>query len=104
MDQSPSSEIETYLFWAGKQLLSLHVKGCFPSSFRSYWPDYPNDKNTAFGYTSLKFHPPQPGASDIQLMDEILNLILLIPNITQRRIINSRSLISPRNDRHIFSW
>jgi hypothetical protein len=105
MPNSPSPiEVQSWLEWGGERLLSLNVFGTKPSGYRSFWPDYPDDPHTAYGYTGETFRAPLPGANEISLMDEVLNLVLLIPNTHRRRIVNCRILIKPINGRHIYSW
>ncbi len=97
-------EVQSWLEWAGVRLLSLQVPRAHPQGFRSYWPDYPHDKNTAYGYTNIRLRPPPPSKDDIPLIDEIFSLILLTPNIIERRVLNSRALIRPINQRYLYSW
>ncbi len=97
-------EVQFWLEWAGERMLSTKVNGTRPSSFRSFWPDYADDPHTAYGYTGISLRFPSPSAPDVSLMDEILDLILLIPNGNIRRIIQLRSLITPIRNRHVFSW
>lgn len=103
MHHNPA-EIQFWLEWAGQRLLSLQVGKIKPQQYRSFWPDYPDDKYTAFGYTGERLQPALPSANEIPLMDSILNLVLLIPDITPRRIVNSRCLINPINNRYLYSW
>ena len=98
------NEVRLWLEWAGERLLTLQVSGTKPQSYRSFWPDYPDDPNTAYGYTGLQLRTPSPSSPDISLMDEVLNLVLLTPIILQRRVINARALVHPLNGRHLYSW
>lgn len=100
----PLEEIQSWLEWAGQSLLSLRVNGTRPSSYRSFWPDYPDDVHTAYGYSNTSIRAPSPGSQEIPLMDEILNLVSLTPVILQRRIINARILIRPLNGKYLYSW
>lgn len=105
MDQLTSpSEIQSWLEWAGGRMLAVQVCGTRPSSYRSFWPDYPDDSFTAYGYTNERLRLPSPSAPDISLMDEILSLVLLTPIILQRRVLNARAIVHPINGRHIFPW
>ena len=95
MKQSLSpSELQSLLEWAGQKLLSLPVPKVKPSGYQSFWPDYPDDMNTAYGYTGIRFRPPRPSSDEIPIMDEILNLILLVDDPLIRKILQSRSLIT----------
>ena len=98
------SEVQTWLEWAGERLLALPVNGTKPSSYRSFWPDYPDDPNTAYGYTGEKFRIPAPPPDQIRLVDDILALIILEPSKHKRRVLQARSMISPLNGRHLYSW
>jgi len=97
-------EVKTFLEWAGQRILSLPVHGLYPQTYRSFWPDYPQDPNTAYGYSNVKLRPPPPSKDEIPFVDEILDLILLVPIERQRRILNARSLINPTTGRYIFPW
>lgn len=97
-------EIREWLAWAGGKLMTLEVKGTEPGGFRTFWPDYPDNRFTAYGYTGERLRPPPPGSSEIPLMDQILNLVLLVPNPTARRILNARALVHPLNGRNLYSW
>lgn len=103
MPHNPA-EVQFWLEWAGQRLLSLDVGKIKPQQYRSFWPDYPDDKYTAFGYTGSRLRPASPSANEIPLMDDILNLVLLIPDITSRRVVNARCLIHPINNRYRYSW
>jgi len=105
MDHSVSHcEVQRWLEWAGGQILTMPVNGTRPQSYKSLWPDYPDEKHTAFGYTGNRLRPPTPQGYEIELMDEILALIHLVPNQTTRRVLQARSLVLPLNGRHLYSW
>lgn len=105
VDQLPNpSEVQSWLEWAGGRMLSIQVHGARPSSYRSFWPDYPDDQSTAYGYTPARMRAPSLNSSEVVLMDEILSLVSLTPNILQRRILNARALVHPLNNRHLYSW
>ncbi len=56
---SPSPlEIQSWLEWAGGRMLSIQVHGAWPSAYRSFWPDYPDDQITAYGYTPSRMRAP----------------------------------------------
>lgn len=98
------SEVQSWLEWAGERLLALPVHGTHPASYRSFWPDYPLDVATAYGYTAACFHPPAPGKAEIPLIDEIYAIIALTPDHPQRRLLQARSLVAPLNGRYLYSW
>lgn len=104
MSSASPSEIQFWLEWAGARLLSIHINGTKPGQYRSFWPDYPDDAKTAYGYTNERFRIPSPNSSEISLMDEILQTILLTPVVVQRRIIGLRILIFPLSGRNLYSW
>jgi hypothetical protein len=97
-------EIKHFLEWAGQRILALPARNLYPQNFRSFWPDYPDDKHTAYGYSNTKLRPPAPSKDEIPLVDEILQLVLMVPIEKQRRILNARALISPINGRYLFPW
>jgi hypothetical protein len=98
------SEIQSWLEWAGGRMLAVQVLGTKPQEYRSFWPDYPDDKFTAYGYTGLGLRIPSPSAPDISLMDEIFSLVLLTEVVLQRRVINARAMIHPLSGRPLYPW
>jgi hypothetical protein len=82
----------------------MKVLGTHPDEHRTFWPDYPDDKHTAYGYTGNPIRAPAPQAAEVSLMDDILNLVHLAPNALQRRVLNARALVHPLNGRHLYSW
>ena len=71
---------------------------------RTFWPDYAQDKNTAYGYTDERLRAASPSGLEITLMDEILLLPEFIDDPLQRRIVGARSLVTPISQRHLYSW
>lgn len=104
MNQITPDEVRLWLEWAGGKMLSIEVRNTRPGSYRSFWPDYPDDKFTAYGYSGERLYPGRPNSYEISLMDEVLNLVVLIPLPLTRRIINARSLVHPLNNRYLYSW
>lgn len=98
------AEVNTWLEWAGGKLLSLGTQSPGPKSYRVAWPDFPDDVNTAFGYTDPKLRVPKPSKDEIPIMDEILLLPLVVGNVTTRRIIHARLLVTPLGGRHLYPW
>lgn len=97
-------EIKTWLEWAGQRLLSMDLPSAAPQGFRSFWPEYPTDVQMAYGYSGNRLKAAIPRSKEISLMDEILELPGLVPNVTIRRIINARALLTPISNRHLYSW
>jgi hypothetical protein len=97
-------EIRLWLEWAGSRLLSLPSGRLYPQSFRSFWPNYPDDVHTAFGYTNTSLRPNPPPPEDIAIMDAVFDLVLLVDRVTTRRILQARALVSPINGRYLFHW
>jgi hypothetical protein len=58
------------------------------------------------GWMEKQVRPAIPSAEKITRMDEALAWITLIPQerVVLRRIVGSRSLVSPTTERHLFSW
>lgn len=96
-------EVKEWLEWGGSKLLALQVSSPKPKGPHTSWPDYA-DEWTAKGWTQERLRPPTPQAKEIVLMDEILALPGLITDITVRRIVNSRALVTPVSQRYLFSW
>ena len=53
-----------------------------------------------------RLRPPVPSAAKIAAMDEAWGWLSMIPNdrYVLRRIVGARSLISPLNERYLFTW
>jgi len=97
-------EIDSWLKWAGEKLLSLPLPRPGPSAPGVCWPNFPADASIAYGYSDIKLRPVPPLKDEIKFIDEILNLILLIPSIQIRRIMHARSLIAPNSGRQLYSF
>lgn len=104
MDPPTPIEVQSWLEWAGERMLSIQVRGTHPGGYRSFWPDYPDNAATAYGYNGPSLRFPSPSARDVSLMDEVFDLILLVPIELQRSILQARALIRPSNGQHLYSW
>lgn len=105
--QPPDARFVCYrLEEAGQTLLALPAKGCLPSGVRSAWPDFANAAIDAYGWETAELKPAIPSATAITRMDEAYRWVQLIPadRRSHRRIVLMRSLVSPRTERHIWSW
>ena len=91
---------------AGRVLMALPATGCMPSGFRSFWPHYPHDVHEAYGYGQDEPRPAVPSAKAVSAMEQAFGWVQLISpdKIRMRRIVLMRSLVSPRTDRHVWSW
>lgn len=97
-------ELREWLEWGGSRLLAMNIRGTRPASFRSFWPDYGDEATSAYGYTQERLRPALPSSHEIALMDQIATLPSLITDVLQRRIVSSRSLVTPVAGRYLFSW
>lgn len=104
--QPTPAEVQFWLEWAGARMLSLPNHRLLPASYRSFWPEiepelYANllndGKNNA---TRL----PIPSGPEIDLADEILTIIPLVPHQPTRRVLQLRSLVHPINGKYKFGW
>lgn len=102
--QADPLEIKTWLEWAGQRLLSLRERSPAPQSYRSFWPDYADEAAKAYGYNANRLRAALPTGKEITLMEEVLDLVVLIPDITTRRIVHSRALVAPVSGRYLLSW
>lgn len=93
-----------WLEWAGATLLSLGGSSPLPKGPRVLWPDFPQDATIAYGYSNERLRVPKSSAREIEAMDEILLLPNSIHNITTRRIVNARLLVTPVTSRYLYSW
>ena len=90
---------------AGRTLLALPTAGPSPRLAQSGM-DWIRDASDTYAPTKTKLRPAIPSAFAITRMDEALAWIPLIPQdkYVLRRIVGARSLVSPLNDRHLFTW
>jgi hypothetical protein len=98
------SELTLWLEWAGSTLLSIGITSPLPRSPHVLWPDYPPEVKLAYGYSDERLRPIKSSAPEIQFMDELLLLPNLIRNVTERRIVNARLLVTPLSSRYLYSW
>ena len=98
------NELNDWLEWAGSKLLAMSLPQAGPKEFRSAWPNFAQDAREAYGYSGEKLRPARPGSKEITLMDEILTFPILVTDVTTRRIINARCLVTPVSNRHLYSW
>jgi len=97
-------ELRDWLEWAGGRLLSLGGRKPGPAEPRIAWPDFPQETATAYGYGKPTLRLTRPAKDEIPVMDEILAFPNLVSNVTQRRIVQCRSLVLPINGRYLYSW
>lgn len=104
---------------AGRTLLSLPPAGA-RTRLGSAMPTVVHEAVEAYGWSEATVRPSVPSAKGISRMDEALGWILLIPlnpprrgagelwsthgGAALRRIVGARCLVSPRTERHLFSW
>lgn len=97
-------EIKTWLEWAGARLLSLNLASPLPKGPHVSWPAYAQDSRVAYGYTQERLRAAHVSSAEIKLMDELLILPSLIPDVLIRRIVNARILVTPVSNRYVYSW
>lgn len=97
-------EIKTWLEWAGSKLLAMHIASPAPKGYKVAWPEYATDHKTAYGYTGNRLKAAEPRSVEIELMDKLLLFPNLISDVTIRRIVNARSLVTPVSNRYVYSW
>lgn len=98
------SEVKDWLEWAGQRMLVMSVGRTKPAGYRVYWPDFAPDPIVAYGYHNAQARLSKPSAREIPVVDEILGLVVVIPDRTRRRIVSSRALVRPVSGRPIFGW
>jgi hypothetical protein len=93
-------EIQWWLEWAGGKLMAHPARMLRPASYRAYWPDYRCEINEPEPKPVIK----PPSHLEVALMDEILLLPILCDDVVARRVIQFRTLISPRTGKIIMGW
>jgi len=99
-----TEEIKTWLEWSGAKLLAMRIASPAPKGVRNAWPEYATLPDDAYGYTKNTLRAAIPSRFDITLMDEILLLPALIPDVLIRRIIHSRALVAPVSGKYLYSY
>jgi hypothetical protein len=90
---------------SGSTLLALPQTG-YSTRLRQSRLEFVQAALDNYGWTEKALRPAIPSAERITRMDEALAWITLIPQdrVVLRRIVGSRSLVSPTTERHLFSW
>jgi hypothetical protein len=104
MTTATPEEIRQWLEWAGSKLLAMSISSPRPKGYKTAWPEYADDYKQAYGYTGERLRPPRPQSTEIALMDKLLTFPSLIVDVNTRRIVNSRSLVTPVSNRYLYSW
>ena len=105
MVEAPApEEVRLWLEWGGSKLLALGISSPAPKSPHVVWPEYKTLASDAYGRTNNTLRPASPTRFEITLMDEILLLPGLIPDVLTRRIIHARALVTPVSNRYVYSW
>jgi len=91
---------------AGATLLALRLAPVCPQEPRSSLPEPVRDVSASYGWAKATGRPATPCGAAIDMMDEALGWVSLIPadRYVLRRIINARALVSPSTGRHLFTW
>lgn len=97
-------EVNDWLEWAGGKLMALPMGPTGPRGFKVAWPDFPPDAILAYGYNGARLRAPTPAREEIPIMDEILLLPNVIKDAVTRRVVQSRTLVTPISGRHIYPW
>jgi len=97
-------EVREWLEWAGSKLLAMNIASPKPKQYKTAWPEFAQDHRMAYGYTGERLRPAQPRSTEIELMDKLLLFPNLITDVTSRRIVNSRALVTPVSNRYLYSW
>lgn len=97
-------ELQLWLEWAGAKFLSLNLSSPLPRGPRVSWPAFAQNHRTAYGYTQERLRAAHVTGHEVTLMDQLLLLPGLVTNITTRRIINARILVTPVSNRYVYSW
>lgn len=93
-------EAQALLEWACSKLLAMRLSSPKPKEPQGFWPEYVTTSST--GDSALR--AGLPNKYEITLMDKILLLPNVVPDPVVRRIIHSRSLVSPVGNKHLYSF
>jgi hypothetical protein len=104
MTSTSVEEIRIWMEWAGAKLLAMHISSPLPREPHTAWPTFAQDARQAYGYTGERLRAAMPRSVEIALMDEILLFPGLIKDLTTRRIVHARALVTPISNRHLYSW
>lgn len=97
---------------AGQTLLALPGSGVLPAALKASWPDFPKAWEAYGGEAATDElatstnRPTRPDAVKISRMDEAYGWIALLPaeRVRVRKTVLMRSLVSPRTERHLWSF
>lgn len=95
--------MQEWLEWAGSKLLAMPIRTPGPELPRAFWPAIVADEISAEG-AGFRLRIGAPTNDEIPLMDRILLLPNLCADPFKRKVIHARSLVSPRNGRHLVRW
>ena len=96
---TPEQEVRTWLEWSSSKLLAMQISSPLPRGYRVAWPEYRVDWQD-----DEKLRPPKVSSYEIALMDELLLLPNYIVDVTTRRVVVARSLVTPVSNRNVYSW
>lgn len=96
-------ELQTWLEWAGRKLLSLPVGNPRPKGYVTARLDYVEDRQ-AYGYTAETMRAPAVGAEEVAIMDTILTWPVLASDPKVRRIIHMRMQVTPVSEKYVHSY
>jgi hypothetical protein len=90
---------------AGATLLALRI-AIGPQEPRSGMPEPVREAGQSYGWSQATARPATPCAAAIDMMDEALGWVGLIPpdRYVLRRIVNARAMVSPTSQRHLYTW
>lgn len=99
-------EIETWLEWAGKRLLTLSVSKIKPAEPQVAWPTMVQTLNPfeRLHHEQREIKIAGPSKDEIPVMDLILDLPNVCHRDVTRRIVRVRTLLNPRTDKHLYTW
>lgn len=100
-------ELQRWLEWAGAKFIALPCGRLRPAQPTVIWPEYAQDRHEVLefrGRPNLGLHAAAPSAAEIPLMDEILLLPNLCPDIRARRAVRLRTLVHPISRRYLNPW
>jgi hypothetical protein len=98
-------EVIARLEAAGSTLIALRLS-YGPTGHRSAMPEPVREAGQSYGWSQATARPAVPSAAAIDAMDEALGWVGLIPadRYVLRRIVHARAIVSPTNQRHLFTW
>jgi hypothetical protein len=95
----PPDYVEERLREAGMVIRMLPLTGCFPSSYRSFWPDIVHSFEDAYGWTEPAPVKIRPTMAQMDRFNEVLGWLPIL--VTKKNMRTAARVIAYRMQTHV---